>query len=91
MNILVTKKSTTSSFQFQFIRFEGDDESMKDYAKMAILLPIQEYPDDDAEKSYLFVKKFEKRYGDIWSCGFIKEGGVVFFFYDIFISIKNND
>ena len=55
MNILVCDSSTNFSNQFVFQISEGADESMKDYAKMAILLAMQENPSDYPEMSYIIV------------------------------------
>ena len=59
MNILVTN---SNSSQFQFVICEGADTSMKVFAKMTILLAIQEHPDDDSTKNDLIGKKFREQY-----------------------------
>ena len=42
----LTNSSKNYSPQFLFTKINNADESMKDFAKMAILLAFQEYPDD---------------------------------------------
>ena len=91
MNIIVTNLSTNFTSPFQIIKFERDDESMKNFAKTAILFANQEYPDDDFKKCYLIAKKFDERYNGNWSCSFIKEGAVAFRAFGNHISIKFND
>ena len=43
-------RTNSSSSQFIFVEEKGADESMKDFAKMTILLAIKEHPEDDHEK-----------------------------------------
>ena len=78
MNIIVSNSLTNSSSQFIFKICEGADESMKDYAKMAILFAMQEHPHDYPKISYIIASKFEEKYEGGWSCSFIKEGGSTF-------------
>ena len=88
MNILVHNSNIgSSSDQFQFTLCFGADESMKDYAKMVILLAFQEYPDGYPDKCSLIKKKFEKQYGGYWSCSFIKEGATALNYLDYFLGI----
>ena len=88
MNILVSKSLINPSSQFIFEKNTGADESMKDYAKMTILLAMQEYPDDDIKKSFLIMDKFEEKYEGFWSCSFVKDGGTAFHYFDVFMGIK---
>ena len=74
MNIVVTNSLSTTSSQFTFLKCDGADEAMKDYAKMTILLAIQEHPDDHLKKCQLICSKFNERYGGLWNCSFMKEG-----------------
>ena len=91
MNILVCNSSTNFSNQFVFQDCIGVDQSMKDYAKMAILLAMQENPSDYPEMSYIIVSKFEEKYGGNWFCSFIKEGSTAFRFCDYCLKIKYGD
>ena len=84
MNVLVTNSISKSSLEFKFLRVEGADESMKDYAKMAILLALQEHPDDNLEQCKLISEKFESLYEGIWNCIKYKDG-----FGGFFISFNN--
>ena len=77
-NILVCDSSTNFSNQFVFQDCIGVDESMKDYAKMAILFAMQEHPHDYPKISNIIASKFEEKYEGGWSCSFIKEGGSTF-------------
>ena len=91
MNILVYNSSTNFSNQFIFQDRVGADESMKDYAKMAILLAMQENPNDYPEMSKIIALKFNEKYGGNWFCSFVKEGGTYFHYYDYFLRIKYGD
>ena len=64
---------------------------MKDYAKMTILLAIQEHPDDYLKKSQLVCSKFNERYGGEWNCTFMKEGAGWYCAGNYFIGIKYGD
>lgn len=44
----------------------GADSSMIDFAKMAILLAMNECPNDNYEKAKLITSKFEERYNGLW-------------------------
>ena len=68
MNVLVTNSLNKSPLDFKFERSFGADESMKDYAKMAILLALQKYPDINPNHCGLISKKFEELYGGYWIC-----------------------
>ena len=74
MNVLVTNSISKSSLEFKFLRVEGADESMKDYAKMAILLALQEHPDDNIKQCKLISEKFGSLYGGLWNCIKYKDG-----------------
>ena len=91
MNILVINSLPKTSSQFIFLRCDGADEAMKDYAKMTILLAIQEYPDDHLEKCKLIFSKFEERYGGEWNCSFMKEGSGWYHHGGLFMGIKYGD
>ena len=91
MNILVCNSSTNFSNQFIFQDCVGADESMKDYAKMAILLAMQEHPNDYNEMSKIILIKFEEKYEGDWCCSFAKEGGACYHFYDYFLKILYGD
>ena len=93
MNVLVTNSISKSSLEFKFEVAEGADESMKDFAKMAILLAIQEYPDDYPKQCNLISKKFFSQYGGIWSCIKYKAGlgGYNIFYYDYLMRILYGD
>ena len=68
MNVLVTNSISKSSLEFKFEASFGADESMKDFAKMTILLALQDYPDNNIEQCLLIRKKFENLYGGSWIC-----------------------
>ena len=88
MNIIVSNSLTNSSPQFIFLKSDGADESMKDYAKMAILFALQEHPNDYPEMCRIIAFKFDEKYGGYWSCSFFKEGGgSCFRYYDYFLKI----
>ena len=91
MNILVTYTPYNSSSQFIFETVLGADESMKDFAKMVVLLALKEDPDNDGynnNKFLLIVNKFREHYGGYWSCSFFKEGESIFNHVGYFIRIK---
>ena len=74
---------------FIFIREVGSiDESMKDYAKMAILFAINKYPEDDYQKCLLVIEKFKEKYKGFWNCSFIKDGDSATYYNDYFMKIK---
>ena len=87
MNIIVSNSLTNSSSQFIFKICEGADESMKDYAKMAILFAMQEHPHDYPKISHIIALKFEEKYEGSWSCSFVKEGGSTLHYYDYWLAI----
>ena len=81
-------RTNSSSSQFIFVEEKGADESMKDFAKMTILLAIKEHPEDDHEKCLFVAKKFEDYYKGYWNCSFIKDGDDSFYFDGVNIKIK---
>ena len=91
MNIIVSNSLTNSSSQFIFEICEGADESMKDYAKMAILLAMQESPHNYTKMSTIIGSKFEEKYEGNWLCIFFNEGGAHFHFYDYAMKILYGD
>lgn len=66
------------------------DKSMIEFAKMTILLAMQEYPDDDWKKCQLVCSKFEQKYGNNWCVSFIKNGEMTCVCYD-FMKIRFKD
>ena len=90
MNILVANTLNNSSSQFIFEKVKGADESMKDFAKMVILLGMKEYPDNDGDKCNLILDKFEEHYEGHWSCSIIKNeyGESAFYQVGYFMRIK---
>ena len=91
MTILVANTPNKFSSEFIFETVIGADESMKDFAKMVILLAMKEYPDIDTDnypKCKLIVNKFKERYGGNWSASFFKEGESIFSHLGCFIKIK---
>ena len=93
MNVLVTNSISKSSLEFKFEHSVGADESMKDYAKMAILFALQKYPDDNVEQSDLIREKFENQYEGDWNCCKFKVGlgGISFHFNNYAMSITYGD
>ena len=80
-----------SNSKFNFIKVEGTNYSMLEYAKMAILLALYEYPEDDWKKANKVAQKFEENYGGYWCASFIKNGDVRFIYNDIYIKLSNKD
>ena len=82
-----------SKSSFNFIKVEGTDDSMLEYAKMAILLAIDEYPDseNDWRKANRVAQIFEKKYGGYWCVSFIKNGDVRFIYDDIYMKLNYKD
>ena len=93
MNILASNSLSNFPPQFIFLKCLGADESMKDYAKMAILLSMQEYPDEYEKKIDVILDKFEEKYGGHWSCSFMKIDGGASGFYHMgyFMKIQYGD
>ena len=93
MNVLVTNSISKSSLEFKFVNAINADESMKDFAKMAILLSLQEYPDDNPHQCQLIRKKFEEQYGASWVCCKFKIGlgGICFPYDNYWITILYGD
>ena len=93
MNILVTNSIIKSSLVFKFGEATCADESMKDYAKMTILLALQEYPDDNPLQCTRIREKFEEQYGGKWVCCKFKIGlgGISYHYYDYIIVILYGD
>ena len=90
MNIIVTNSSKNYSPQFLFTKINNADESMKDFAKMAILLAFQEYPDDGYKRCQLITEKFNERYKGYWICSIKKDGNTYGYFYSLIV-IKYGD
>ena len=82
------------NLNFKYYEVNGFDESMKEFAKMAILLAFHEYPYDgdpnDGKRASLVKKKFEEKYGKTWSCTFIKDGDFRTTYFTYFIEIEYN-
>ena len=76
---------------FNLIKEEGTDNSIIEYAKMAILLAIDEFPEDDWRKANKVAQKFEEKYGGYWCASFIKNGDVRFIYNDIYIKLSYKD
>ena len=93
MNVLVINSISKSSLKFEFGEDTVADESMKDYSKMAILLALQEYPDDNPEQCRFIRKKFENQYGGIWICCKYKIGlgGISYRYYNNSLIILYGD
>ena len=93
MNVLVTNSISKSSLDFKFENSNGADESMKDFAKMAILLALQKYPDNNPKQCELIQEKFERQYRCPWNC--IKNkaglGGFSIHFNNCFITVTYGD
>ena len=104
LELAAAKKGTTKDALIQKIinnggsmEFEyniGADNSMIDFAKMAILLAFHEYPINDDENEYkraeLVMKKFNEKYGNYWSVTFIIRGNLCCHYDSYFIKIKYN-
>ena len=92
MSIIVSDLKSSIASQFIFAKCEGADESMKEFAKMVILLVMTEYQnEDDVKKSIIIRNKFEEKYGNDWCVSIVKEGGTSFRYYGYFMGIKFKD
>ena len=93
MNVLVTNSISKSSLEFKFELSVGADESMIDYAKMAILFALQKYPDDNAQQCKIIQEKFENQYEGDWNCCKFKVGlgGITFHYNNYAMSILYGD
>lgn len=81
-----------SGSNFIFEKEVGADKEKKDYAKMAILLAFEEFPDDDYLKCNFVSTKFEEKYGGNWLTSFIKNGDVRFWYNGgVFLKLKYKD
>ena len=80
-----------SKSSFNFIKVEEADKSMLEYAKMAILLALEDFPEDDWKKANKVAQKFEEKYGGYWCASFIKNGDVRFIYKDIYIKLSYKD
>ena len=80
-------------YQFVFEKTVEADKNMLDYAKMAILLAFNEYPNDDYKKCELISIKFEEKYGNSWGCTLIKkgEGDSCYPYINNYIKLKFNN
>ena len=80
---------------FKYYEVIGFDESMKDFAKMTILLAFNEYPNDgdpnDFKRANLVKTKFEDKFGKVWTCAFIKNGDFCTTYVKYFIEIEYKD
>ena len=88
MNILVGQSNSSNSSQFIYEKCLVKDESMKDFAEMAILLALQKYPDDDHQKCLLVLRKFEEKYGGNWGVTFTKNGDSAHHYYGFYIKVR---
>ena len=90
MNLLVANSPNSASSEFIFENVIGADESMKDFAKMVILLAMKEHPEDDDSKIDLIHEKFKERYEGSWSCSIYKigYGSSIFNVFGCFMRIK---
>ena len=82
-----------SKSSFNFIKVEGTDDSMLEFAKMVILLVLDDYPEpeNDWRKANKVAQKFEEKYGGYWCASFIKNGDVRFIYDDIYIKLSYKD
>ena len=82
-----------SKSSFKFIKVEGTDNSMLEYAKMVILLAVDELPEpeNDWKKANKVAQKFEEEYGGYWCVSFIKNGDVRFIYDDIYMKLSYKD
>ena len=65
----------------------GFNESMIDFAKMAILLAFSEYPTNDYKKCEMISIKFEERYGGEWGTSIVKDGDSCFVYHEFCITM----
>ena len=81
--------NTYNSFEIKDQR--GANDSMIDFAKMTILYSLNKYPNSDFDKAEFIKNQFKEKYGKIWSCCLLKNGGVSFDYFDYWITIKFNN
>ena len=70
---------------------DGADKKMIEFAKMAILLAFEEFPNDDLEKCNLISSKFKEQYGHKWGVSLIKNGDCLFHYHKSYLKIKYKD
>ena len=75
MNVLVIESLSNPSSQFNFTFTTSEvSESMKEFAKMAISLSVNEHPDDNKKKVSFIQKMFKEKYGGFWIACLFKDG-----------------
>ena len=84
-------KAPPSISSFNLLSSDGANKNMIEYAKMAILLAFEEYPNDDLEKCRLISNKFHEKYGHKWGVSIIKDGDSLFYYHDYYLYIKYKD
>ena len=88
MNILVSQTNSSNPSQFIYEKCIIEDESMKEFAEMTILLALQKYPNDDYQKCEFVANKFEEKYRGEWGVGFLKNGETSFRYYGHYIKVR---
>ena len=85
------KENLKSNFIFE--KIDGPNKSMKEFAKMVILLALEEYPnpENDWDKCLLVSQKFSEKYGGKWCASFIKEGDCTIWYDGYYFKIKYKD
>ena len=71
--------------QFVIKERRGADESMIEFAKSTIIYAKTQFPNSDFDKCEFIKNQFKTRYGQTWSCCFLKVGGVSFDYFDCWI------
>ena len=74
---------------FNFEHQIGADSAMIEFAKMCILLSLNEYPNDYSKEAEFIRDKFKEKYKNFWTCMIYEPGkGYISSFYrDFFIRV----
>ena len=82
---------TNSRSEFKIEKNVGFDNSMIEYAKMAILYAFSEYQDNFYKMCEFVSLKFEEKYKGDWGTSIIKEGDSCFVYIKFCITMKYKD
>ena len=90
---LTSMQESQKSSNFIFEKEVGVDESMKEFAKMTILLAFDTYPnpENDWDKCLLVSGKFEEKYGFRWCSSFIRQGDCCMWYNDYYMKMIYKD
>ncbi len=88
MNVLVSQTNSSNPSQFIYEKCIIEDESMKEFAEMTILLALQKFPNDDYKKCEFVVNKFGEKYGGEWGVSFFKNGDSAYWYRGNYIKVR---